>query len=131
MMKKFVISVSYCVLCGVLFGGIGKAFGDFNHLYAFSHNLDLEADQEEGLFVLEYTGKINDEAIDNFIKEKKALDERVEKREQEEKRKENEERDKKKGIVNVSNVFSSISVPQLTQYFVSSSWTCSRCGSKR
>jgi len=115
-MNKFWLSASYWVLCGAFCVGVGKAFADFNNL----------CEEKEGTFVLEYTGKINDEAIDNFIKEKKALDERVEKREQEEQRRKEQE-EKKKGIVKVSSILSSISSPQHNQSFVSSSWTCSSC----
>ncbi len=59
--------------------------------------IPYEEIEPEGLFVLEYCGKIDDEAIDNFIAEKKALDERVRKREEDAERKKLEE-EKRKGI---------------------------------
>jgi len=47
-MKKFSQSYLYWVLCGLCAIGIGKAFSasDYSNLFAFSHSLDIHADEE-------------------------------------------------------------------------------------
>jgi hypothetical protein len=101
-MKKFVQSVSYWVLCGVLFGGIVKVSGGSNKLHAFSHSLDIHGDDaaihreaERAMKREAQERKDRAEAKERKereAREKRAKEEREQKRQAEEKRRKDEER---------------------------------------
>ena len=100
-MKKLFLSASYWALCGVLFVGIVKVSGG-SKLFAFSHSLDLHAD-EEGI-KKEAEERMRKEAEDRKeaqywkdyherqAREKKEKEEREKKREAEELRRKDEEK---------------------------------------
>jgi len=100
-MNKLFLSASYWALCGVLFAGIVKVSGG-SKLFAFSHSLDLHAD-EEGI-KKEAERRMRQDAADRKeaqywkdyherqAREKKEKEEKERKRAEEEKRRKDEEK---------------------------------------
>ena len=101
-MKKSFRSYSYWGLCGLLSIGILKASGAYNKLYAFSHSLDLHADEER--IKREAEKRMIEEArqreeakywtvyYERQEREKKEKEEKERKRAEEEKRRKEEEK---------------------------------------
>ena len=101
-MKKSFRSYAYWGLCGLLSIGILKVSGVSNQLYAFSHSLDLHAD-EEGIKRkaekhMREEAKAREEARywkeyhERQAREKKEKEEKEKKRAEEERRRKEEEK---------------------------------------
>jgi predicted alpha/beta superfamily hydrolase len=101
-MKKSFRFYAYCGLCGLLSVGILKASGAFNKLYAFSHSLDLHADEDgikkEAEKRMREEAKSREDAkywkeyYERQAREKKEKEEKQRKRDEEEKRRKDEEK---------------------------------------